>query len=182
MTLGICYKMSGDLKKALEYYLKAEKFFKIFESKFNLAGTLINLGILFRETQEFKVALNFIERAKILFQELNDEYQVCNCYVELVRTYISHNNYSIAKELAFESIRLIPENFLYLRKQVFEALSDIFLAKNEPMNSLDYLERAEELTQKSPDIDLTIKKAQIYLKMGDFKVAAELFSLSLTTP
>lgn len=181
MTLGICYKKSGDLRKALEFYLKAEKFFEIFESKFNLAATLINLGILFRETQEFNVALTFIERAKIQFQELNDDYQVCNCYVELVRTYISNNNSSIAEEIAFESIKMIPESFPYLRKQVFEALSEIFLVKNDLRNALAYLEQAEELTPKSSNTDLTIKKARIYLKMGDFKIAAELFNLSLTS-
>lgn len=175
MTLGICYKKIGNLDQAKEFYLKAEQFFEVFELNFNKAGTLLNLSILSRETKEYDSAIKYIQAAKILFENLKDNYQVYNCEIEHIKMHIALQNYKDAKKMALEIKDSLPEKFKYLKKQVIEILCEICIEKEEFNQALSYIEEANKIDIENLETNLIIKKAQIHLRLGDFEIAAKLF-------
>lgn len=176
MTLGICYKKLGELENAQKFYLKAEKLFDVFDSKFNKAGTLINLGILSRKMKKYELSLEYINSSKEIFSELEEVYQVFNCTIELIRTYFNNGQITKAKNLALETVDTIPEKFSILKCQTYELLSDLYILEENTEEALNYIQLAEELVPENRISELIIKKARIYMKLENFKIAAELFN------
>ena len=85
--LGHCNSLNGKNYLALENYLAAEKIaLKINDSK-SLCDLKLNLGILYRDQEEFEDAIDYFKQRIDCLSEFEDSSGIATAYMNLGNTY-----------------------------------------------------------------------------------------------
>ncbi|MGG2016761.1 helix-turn-helix domain-containing protein [Bacillus sp. S10(2024)] len=69
-----------------------------------LIGSLTNLGIIYRELQNYQLSIENIKKSLNLSKENNLEWHELNSYYELATSYVLNNNLEIAEEICKKQI------------------------------------------------------------------------------
>ncbi|OAN10118.1 helix-turn-helix transcriptional regulator [Exiguobacterium undae] len=162
MTLGICYKKINDLKASKKYYEKANSFFTLFNNTFNKAGTLVNLGIIYREMNNASKSLEYLYTAKTNFEELNDTYQIWNCKIEIFKSTLLEDKFTINNvEEEFRSlITYLPNAFINLKTDLYITMLTCYLSHEKYEEALNLINNTDNFSEK----DLYF--AKIYFNLG----------------
>lgn len=163
MTLGICYRNVHDLEQSQKFYEKAMQYFDLFEQSFNKAGILINLAILFREKNDIKKCIELIKEAKQIFIEMDNDYQVLNCDVELFKTNVIVGNFSSIPTDFKKIDELIPNDYKTLKRDLHTAMIDFYFNSKQYRDALVFLTESQEITSKN----LYLAKIFYNLKMWE---------------
>lgn len=82
-SLGVLYWNLGDYKKAIQYYLETQNYYRTNKRYADVAGTFNNIGILYHQAGEeeyaithYKEALALLDSAQIAIPELHMQLQV----------------------------------------------------------------------------------------------------------
>jgi len=162
MTLGICYKKINDLKASKKYYEKANCFFTLFNNTFNKAGTLVNLGIIYREMNNASKSLEYLYAAKTDFEELNDTYQIWNCKIEIFKSTLLEDKFTIndVEEEFRNLIIYLPNIFINLKTDLYITMLTFYLSREKYEEALNVINNTDNFSEK----DLYF--AKIYFNLG----------------
>lgn len=126
-ALGIVYKSTNQLDKALDFFLQAEQSYLSDENPSNesIAKLYNNIGNLYRSKLNYLSAIEYLERSLKIINS-NDKYLKSDIYYSLARTYFDLKEYDKALELikshkkeADEYLRLL---YTDLEASVYQAL------------------------------------------------------------
>lgn len=106
INLGEAYRLSGNLDKAKEAFIKALELNKDLSNDIILGYSLGNLGMIYSSKEDYERAKeNLTEAIKILSQ-LNDDYSVSIYLSELSLIYKKENNFNLAESKLLEAYKL----------------------------------------------------------------------------
>jgi len=111
-NMGILYRLSGDLKKALLFGQDALEIYKtIFgENHLQTAISYNNVGLVLQETKEYKLAIGFYEKALKSFRIFSEYNQnILSSLSNLASTYRKSKNYPKAIEIYKECLKICQE-------------------------------------------------------------------------
>jgi len=176
MLKGLAHLYLREFEQGIISNKKALSIMEEYEQKQYIVGILTNLGILYREVNNYKLSIECIERSINLAIENNLEEYLINNYYELSISYISHNNLDAAEEICKN--QMTSKNTLSTYKiKMNLLLAFINLKRRSFEESLKYVNDAEANSINMEDNLLIAKvytiKSQILSEQGYIKESNE---------
>jgi len=185
-NMGNIYDNMGQPERAIELQKEAYQINKSVQNKRGMASNLTNLGIAYTSLSKYPEALDYLNRTKMLYEELGDLGNLGIVHSYLGESYLnlSDNNsvldnnfntanahFKIALQLAQQTGMLEEEGEIwekitetYLRKKDYK---NAFEAKNKAVDikdSINSAERKEEIARLELHYEYDKKKAAIISK------------------
>ncbi len=103
-ALGISYRNVGNLEKAIEHFLLAEKAYNSnkAENKLAIAGLYNNIGILYKNKLNYTTSLDYLFKSLEIYsnnEEITDA-DIADVYYNIADNYYNQNNYNKVIEIA----------------------------------------------------------------------------------
>ena len=157
--LGFCYQKSGDFKKALEEYKKAELF------DLNLLWNYKKIALCYRNLKEPQKALEYYLMAENLNEEdLNTELNIGHCYLEL-------EQFDEALKYYFKVEYLAPDN-----KKVWRPIGWCSFVNGKKQQALKYFKK---LVDDEPSKHDLMNMGHVYWSLGKRKEALDYYKKSI---
>ncbi len=157
--LGFCYQKSGDFKKALEEYKKAELF------DLNLLWNYKKIALCYRNLKEPQKALEYYLMAENLNEEdLNIELNIGHCYLEL-------EQFEEALKYYFKVEYLAPDN-----KKVWRPIGWCSFVNGKKQQALKYFKK---LVDDEPSKHDLMNIGHVYWSLGKRKEALDFYKKSI---
>ncbi|WP_028778056.1 tetratricopeptide repeat protein [Shimazuella kribbensis] len=177
MSLGICYMQLDRFEESKKSLDNAVLAFQLSKDTENLAGTYMNLGILYGYHQIFDQAAIHLQKAIDIYHELGQIPAKLQCKIKLASYLYQDGEWEDAASYC-KSILLEDSKNHSLHFLAYELLSDMEQAKNQNKTALHYIEKALALSEISTSQQnrLLTKKAQLLMKQGEWKKAMEIYA------
>jgi len=115
--LALLYAALGEADSSLKYYQESDDYDKI-KSPYNQAALFYNMGTVFASKQDYKQALQYYSKSRILSTQTNDIYT------------IAFTNYGMAEIFVLQEKYNEAESALSTVFRVFESNNDILMLLN----------------------------------------------------
>ena len=96
-SIATIYYLTGDYKRALDYYLKTLSIRKSISYQKGIAISLNNISNVFIAVEEFDSAVVYLQRALHIRSNMNDEKGVARLHNNLGLVYLKQENYDLAE-------------------------------------------------------------------------------------
>lgn len=177
--MGLIYRKIEDKQKEQNAYLRAIAYLKQMDPSKQLGEAYNNLAEVYLDKGEVNKGLEYLEKAKVAFENLGHTLGLCSYYNVL--SYYNLNivqppNYEKVIEYCDKSLNIAEENEYYQQyADVTYFLGQAYLAKNQ-MNKaeqilLDGLNVADSHGYKHEVLKITEILAEVYEKLGQLKLA-----------
>ncbi len=183
---NVYFAFEIDFEKALEYYRVSLELFMRYtdqepgdlQGKRGLAQTYLNMGIVYKELNDYGQALENFRKALEYFTELEDRAFIARTQKNIGFVYMEGGNYEEALAAVQNSLEYNRE--IGQRKEVAEDLKNIgkiYYRMKRYQQALDYmnqsLEISRELDLKREMFDVYRDISNVYRDMEDYKRALE---------
>jgi tetratricopeptide (TPR) repeat protein len=177
MSLGICYMQLDRLEESKKCLNNALLAFQLSKDAENLAGTHMNLGILYGYHQIFDQATIHLQKAIDTYHQLGQTTAKLQCKIKLASYLYQDGEWEDATSYC-KSILLEDSKNHLLHMLAYELLSDMEQTKNQHKTAIQYIEKALALSEVSTPQQnrLLTKKAQLLLQQGESKKAMEIYA------
>jgi CHAT domain-containing protein/tetratricopeptide (TPR) repeat protein len=102
-ALGVAYKNLGNLDKAIEHFLLAEKTYKSisFENDLAIGRVYNNIGNIYKSKLVFNTALDYYQRALDIYSKIENisDAEIAEIYYSITHNYYLQNNYQNVLDL-----------------------------------------------------------------------------------
>jgi tetratricopeptide (TPR) repeat protein len=102
-ALGVSYKNLGNLDKAIEHFLLAEKTYKSisFENDLAIGRVYNNIGNIYKSKLVFNTALDYYQRALDIYSKIENisDAEIAEIYYSITHNYYLQNNYQNVLDL-----------------------------------------------------------------------------------
>jgi len=167
-----------DLEKAIDYSTDALQIAKNQPNILNVAKSLFALGNFFRLQGEPQKALDFMNRAKLLYFILGDQKKLQRTLGNIAQTYLLQSKFSEALTYSFYVLRMAEKsNDLSALIAVNNALGNIYYAQGKFSESLVYFKAAlqhfNRQTTKDTNHEFVLHRnlANVFLDLGNYEQA-----------
>ncbi len=179
-----------DYEKALEYYNESLRlFFEYLEEypdaedgKRGIAQTYLNIGIAYKEMDDFVLSLENYSRALQQYEELDDKAGVAHVQRNIGLVQMEGGAYEEALQSSMAALAVYHE--IGQRKEESEILrniGEIYYKWNRYSEALDYMNRSldisRQLNLKREMFDVYRDVSDVYRDMGNYKLALENYEL-----
>ncbi len=161
---GIYYDMTGNNKKATQYYKKVIEFAKRMNEIKAIHVNLYNIGWVYFKTAEYGKAEKYLRESLEITPEgyIFDE---ATCYLRLGQIYIIKKELEkayIYLQKALEGFR--KTGFYYWEELALSSLADFYAEKKDYKNSLKYAKMADRISYKLGHKGLWELKVYLFFK------------------
>lgn len=178
--IGDLYKKKGESDKAI--YHKEQALEAAIKSKVDvdIGWMYNNLSLLHSEIGNYKLALECIQNARLLFEEIGLETELARANSTMILLYIDLDDLESAEELLLDNLTYYKkiDHQLFYANSLLQLLK-IYIKQNRIDDSKKFLTEAEriidEMDNKANDAQLAQVKGQIFLKGGDYNSALQEF-------
>lgn len=149
-----------------------------------LADILNKLGEYFRLSSNNSKAMNYFDKALLIYIKINDLMGLGNIYYRIGAIYFANGDRAKALEM-FEKSLNFHEKAGDIKGQgyVYYGLGDIYYRNGDTANAVEMYDKALSLFSKSEDSSgqgsVYHRKGEIYLNTGDNSKAAEMYDQAL---
>lgn len=153
-SLGWVSWLKGDYKNAINYYNRSLAELKslpvdVLEKRANI---LINLGNIYWEQQEWKIALEKFSESINIFKEMKNHYKVARLYNNIGCVYLETNELDKAINFFNKGIKL-SEEIYYIRGKGYTLLhlGECYLRQNKLLDAKKTFENAQDILTRIED-------------------------------
>jgi tetratricopeptide (TPR) repeat protein len=175
MSLGICHMQLHQFDESKTNLENALLAFQLTKDKENLAGSYMNLGILYGYQQTYDQAVAYLRQAIELYQQEGQIEIKLQCMIKLAAFLYQDGEWEEASSYC-EGILREDSKDTDLSMKAYELLSDIAVERNQWDQGIQLVDKALALTaHSSTHTRLIAKKAKLLQQKGESKKALELF-------
>jgi len=176
---GLIFKRTGKFEMAQEQFVEALKFIE--ENNHYLQSiTLTNLGIVNRNLKQYKLALDYYDRAIENSKAINDSIGIAQLYQNIAAVYSDseENRKSLTYNLMSEKIISNKNNQNIYYATLLNNIGLNYEGLNRPDSAIRFLDKALKLSIELEDsfgiADTKINLGRLYLKSGKAHIAQKL--------
>ncbi len=137
------YLKSGDYKKAIEIYLKADKLSKETGDIKNRIITLNNIAGCFKEINQYDKAIFYFNEALKLAQQTNDAQNIAGINIGLGQIYLLKNEFDKAQTSFLKAEKILKKiGFKNLLSIVYQGLAEVYIHKKDYKKAKFYSDKA----------------------------------------
>jgi transcriptional regulator with XRE-family HTH domain len=174
MTLGICYRRLNQWDDAQTCYKNALKFFDMVNDLENKAGTLTNLGVLYKYKQEINKSIKTLNRAVDLYSELHDETGLCNALIELASSHLINHEWDQTERYCRDIIEKVTNHKLV--GNAYYLLAELKMKEQKYTYALENCIQAKrfykEFNHRDGILDSLKLLSKIFFALEDFENSA----------
>ncbi|MGZ3899145.1 MAG: tetratricopeptide repeat protein [Bacteroidia bacterium] len=179
---GIIYRESNlntdSIKRAITYIKKSVKIAEKSYGKDDLVSKYCNLGLMYCDISQYDSALYFMDIARQHMPDSKTPDDLITYYNFLGRIYTDLKDYKLAEKNYFLSLEESRKlNNLEWVSEAYLALSDLYIAKKNYAQAIDYLRSYYQLKDSIINVTNFAKAADIQNKLEREKKEAELSQL-----
>ena len=137
------YLKSGDYKKAIEIYLKADKLSKETGDIKNRIITLNNIAGCFKEINQYDKAIYYFNEALKLAKQTNDAQNIAGINIGLGQIYLQKNEFDKAQTSFLKAENILKNiGFKSLLSIAYQGLAEVYLHKKDYKKAKLYSDKA----------------------------------------
>ncbi|MCB0408756.1 MAG: tetratricopeptide repeat protein [Flavobacteriales bacterium] len=108
-TKGVSFYMRANYYEAVKYYHQSLSLYEKIEQKQGQAQMLNNLGLIYKELEEYDTALVYYNKSLVLKESINDQWGISSTYSNIGNIYRKKGNHSKALEFHQKSLAIKKE-------------------------------------------------------------------------
>ncbi|KOY87486.1 hypothetical protein AD998_16290 [bacterium 336/3] len=144
--LGGTYRKMKNYAKAMEYLRKSLELANKNHYERLRADLLGDIGEIYQIQNQADSSLNYYIESKKISETLSDSVGIANSMLGIANAYTIKGNLRDAQTTASEGLEIaLKLNNLQNIKEAYKVLADIYEAKKQPQEALDYFKKAKEL-------------------------------------
>jgi serine phosphatase RsbU (regulator of sigma subunit) len=151
-NLGNGYLVKGNLKKALDHYIEAEKEFRSIKDDENALMTEMNIGLVYEKQELYDKALNQYNQTLKAAQEVNNKYSIAQAMNHIGSLYYQKDDKNRALDYFSKSLEI--NRSLNNTERIMEGLNNVAVVYQELGNyeqSLKYHHMFLDYSRKMED-------------------------------
>jgi|GEM_PF-5370192 len=167
--LALYYNKVGDAPKAIEFLLKALRYYEGIQNIGYSATCYNNIGVIYRDQDELDEALDYFNKAHVVWRKLNSKGGMVRSLYNIAAVYVKQKKDSLALDYYTRSLRIceeIPDR--RFTSQILNAVGMIHLRRKDYETSMMFQERALQLALETED---EVLQAQSYGAMSEIYAA-----------
>jgi len=186
-NMGNAYFMKGELDKTLGIYEKNVASHRMLDNKYNIANGLSNLVYLYSVNNQVEKSISAGEESITLFKDVESRRGVAFSQSNLGKTYfynllnldiaLDYFNISLTEFLKIDSKRMLIVSY--------EQIGKIHAIKGEYDEAIKKYNKSLEIAEKMKNFgsmaDLNSALGMVYFYIGEFELAEEYLTKSLST-
>ncbi|MFY7910527.1 MAG: histidine kinase dimerization/phosphoacceptor domain -containing protein [Emticicia sp.] len=172
--IGMTYHVSGEINKALGYYIEALKGYELLKDSLYMGISMNNIAACYQFRKEPKETIEYYEKALNIFQKINNKQWIANVSYNLGNQYTNLRNFNKAlniSRLALKSFRdLSDKNSEGL---AYTQLGSIDMELNKLAEAITYFQQSNQLINIEDDpiaVGINYENlGAVYGKIGQYK-------------
>lgn len=176
---------------ALNYQMKAlEMQRKIDDSQDQIADTLFNIGLIYFDQliRDTKHALEYLNQALSIYEELKMHSDLIRCYNAIAQVYLTKKKKEVALDYHFKALKIVDEfypSYLPYYIDAYESLGRAYAALHDYEQAMNYYQKALDAELKyeplnDPHIAQSYENiGSIYHAQGDYMKAIEMYDKAI---
>lgn len=172
--IGMTYHVSGEINKALGYYIEALKGYELLKDSLYMGISMNNIAACYQFRKEPKETIEYYEKALNIFQKTNNKQWIANVSYNLGNQYANLRNFNKAlniSRLALKSFRdLSDKNSEGL---AYTQLGSIDMELNKFDEAITYFQQSNQLINLEDDpiaVGINYENlGAVYGKIGQYK-------------
>lgn len=172
--IGMTYHVSGEINKALGYYIEALKRYELLKDSLYTGISMNNIAACYQFRKEPKETIEYYEKALNIFQKINNKQWIANVSYNLGNQYATLLNFNKAlniNQLALKSFRdLSDKNSEGL---AYTQLGSIYIELNKLDAAIKYFQQSNQLINIEDDpiaVGINYENlGAVYGKIGQYK-------------
>lgn len=172
--IGMTYHVSGEINKALGYYIEALKGYELLKDSLYMGISMNNIAACYQFRKEPKETIEYYEKALNIFQKINNKQWIANVSYNLGNQYANLRNFNKAlniSRLALKSFRdLSDKNSEGL---AYTQLGSIDMELNKLAEAITYFQQSNQLINLENDpiaVGINYENlGAVYGKIGQYK-------------
>lgn len=143
-------------------------------------------GLMFKEDNQYKKALEMMEKALVLYIKVLSWEGAARCYLELGKIYTLNGFYDPSIHMLHQSETIIRDNKiknLELEKEIYISIAYAYIKNNQRQESKAYAQKAENLSNKLGDFKSRGMNyyliANNYFQSLEYDLAKKYFNMAL---
>ncbi|MCK5102657.1 MAG: tetratricopeptide repeat protein, partial [Cyclobacteriaceae bacterium] len=154
--IGRVYAEKEDFQSAIDYQTQALNLAESFDTKLEMAQTLLGLADTYKKQGNVKLAINYFERAKSIAEEIDSDLDMKDAYKGLALTYAELSDF----RNAFKYQSLLNR----INETIFNIETDDKIKNLQFSYQLDKKETEIEILEQKSEIELLKTKRQKLVK------------------
>ncbi len=184
ISIADVYSIMEDSKTAVSYYREAINELEKLKLKEELAIAQSNLGDEYYNQSEMDSALVYFNKAEVIFKELNFDLGLAYTYGNEGLVYAELDDNEKAEQKLNEAIDILTKLEEFYPVSVYlDAMSDVYLSRNNIQKALAYANRSLELAEaynlKEQISDANLRISQIYEKIGNIRKSFDRYKVHI---
>lgn len=171
LSLGMAYRKTGNLEKAVQYSEQAISMFECSENQHTVVKTQVQIASLYVQMGHTEEALPMLEESVQKFRDLGNREEEGIATVELAKVKLLIHELDHAEELCQRARNLLPELHLH-QGWIHRVASKIALARNRRDDAIRCFHKAADCFKQMEELsewDATMYEiARLYLEENDF--------------
>lgn len=150
--IGMTYHVSGDINKALDYYIEALKKYESIKDSLYMGISMNNIGACYQFRKKPKETIEYYENALSIFKKINNQQWLANVSYNLASQYADQKNF--AKSLSTSQLAL--KSFQELKDKnseglAFTQIGRIYLDTEKYKQAIPYFLKSNQLIKEEDD-------------------------------
>lgn len=167
MGIGVCLRHLKQYEEAEQVNQKALKILAFYndpKKEARVAGVNTNLGIIYRCTEKYDLALSHLQKAVDIHKKIGSLHWLNNSYIELAKVYNQLGRYEEAKSICQEV--LVNHTTEHILAEAYLTITDSLCHVGEKSQALDSLENALAYFSQKPNNRFFVKASRLATKMA----------------
>nr|MCU0439721.1 tetratricopeptide repeat protein [Raineya sp.] len=144
--LGGVYRKKKNYPKAMEYLQKSLEIANKNHYERLRADLLSDIGEIYHIQNQADSSLSYYQQSKKISEALTDSVGIANSMLGIANAYTLQGNLGEAQKTASKGLEIaVKLNNLQNIKDAYKALADIYEAKKQPQEALNFYKKAQEL-------------------------------------
>ena len=174
--VGVSHWARGNYKLAFRYLFASNILYKQLDDSLGIANTLLNIGMVYQDQNNYDKAESHYRRAITIFSHLKQDGRVATTQTKWASMLISAGRVDDAYDKLIEALKIHEaDKFLYGIAEVNNRLGELFVQKNDYNTALSYFLQSLEAGKKRFDhvgiADNYQRIGDIYMKKNDYAQA-----------
>lgn len=150
--IGMTYHVSGDINKALDFYIEALKKYESIKDSLYMGISMNNIGACYQFRKKPKETIEYYENALSIFKKINNQQWIANVSHNLASQYADQKNF--AKSLSTSQLAL--KSFQELKDKnseglAFTQIGRIYLDTEKYKQAIPYFLKSNQLIKEEDD-------------------------------
>jgi signal transduction histidine kinase len=162
LNIAILLTKQKEYEKACETLIMAISIYEKTGNKPNLAAAYTNLGLTYKKMGNYPLAIDYLNRANVIWGPMGDEYYICNYHLNMGEIMLDMKNPGQAKIHLTKAESLARKyEFKEMEALAYEYLSDYNAAIKDYLAAYTYLNKSKQLNDSILNAETTEKVNQI---------------------